>query len=137
LIILIILGEEYKSRSSSLYNFLHPPVTSSLSGPNILLSTLFSNSLCYSLNVRDQVSNPYRTTGKIIVLYILMFKASTYHPVKCQTEEEYGGRQAKLIVTKFILEMRRIRVELGVVLLPEQETIRTLNRRRTASNVRN
>jgi hypothetical protein len=44
-------------------------------GPNILLSTLFSNtlSLCSSLNVRDQVSHPYRTTGKIIVLYILIF----------------------------------------------------------------
>jgi hypothetical protein len=27
LIILIILGEEYKSRSSSLCNFLHSPVT--------------------------------------------------------------------------------------------------------------
>jgi hypothetical protein len=45
-----------------------PPiaVTSSLLGPNILLSTLFSNtlSLCPSLNVRDQVSYPYRTTDK-------------------------------------------------------------------------
>jgi hypothetical protein len=30
LIILIILGKEYKSRSSSLCNFLHSPVTSSL-----------------------------------------------------------------------------------------------------------
>jgi hypothetical protein len=31
---------------------------------------LFSNtlSLCSSLNVTDQVSHPYRTTGKIIVL---------------------------------------------------------------------
>jgi hypothetical protein len=37
-------------------------------GPNILLSTL---SLCSSLNVRAQVSHPYRITGKIIVLYIL------------------------------------------------------------------
>jgi hypothetical protein len=26
------------------------------------------------LNVRDQVSHPYRTTGKIIVLYILIVK---------------------------------------------------------------
>jgi hypothetical protein len=71
LIILIILGGEYKSRSSSLCNFLHPLVISSLVGPNILLSTLFSNtlSLCFSLNVRDQVSQSYRTTGKIIVLY--------------------------------------------------------------------
>jgi hypothetical protein len=38
LIILIILGEEYKSRSSSLCNFHHSPVTSSLFGPNILLT---------------------------------------------------------------------------------------------------
>jgi hypothetical protein len=50
-----------------------PPVTSSLFGPNILLSTLFSNtcSLCSSLNVRDQVLHPYRITGKSIVLYML------------------------------------------------------------------
>jgi hypothetical protein len=26
-----------------------------------------------SLNVRDHVSHPYRTTGKIIILYVLMF----------------------------------------------------------------
>jgi hypothetical protein len=47
----------------------------SLLGPNILLSTLFSNtlSLCSSLSVRDQVSHPYRTTGKVIVLYTLIF----------------------------------------------------------------
>ena len=47
-----------------------------LLGPNILLNTLFSNtlSLCSSLNVSDQVSYPYKTTGKIIVLYILNFK---------------------------------------------------------------
>jgi hypothetical protein len=74
LIILItrILGEEYILWSSSLRSFLQPPVTSSVFGPNILLNTLFSNtlSLCSSLNVRDQVSHPYRTTGKIIVFYI-------------------------------------------------------------------
>jgi hypothetical protein len=39
LIILIILGEEYQSWSSLLCIFLHPPVTSPLFGPNILLST--------------------------------------------------------------------------------------------------
>jgi hypothetical protein len=29
--------------------------------------------LCSSFNVRDQVSHPYKTTGKIIVFYILIF----------------------------------------------------------------
>jgi hypothetical protein len=62
-------------QSSLLCNFLHPPVTSLLFGSNILLSTLFSNSisLCFSLNVRDQVSHPYWTTGKIIVLHTPIF----------------------------------------------------------------
>src|SRR5215469_580877 len=71
-----ILGVEYRSFSSSLCNFLHSPDTSSLLGPNTLLNTLFSNtlSLCSSLNVSDQVSHPYKTTGKIIVLYVLIFK---------------------------------------------------------------
>jgi len=68
-----ILGEQYRSLSSSLCS---SPVTSSLLGPNILLNTLFSNtfSLCSSLNVNDQVSHPYKTNSKIIVLYILIFK---------------------------------------------------------------
>jgi hypothetical protein len=48
--------------------FSQPPITSSLFGPNNLLSTRFSN----SLNVRDKVSHPYKTTGKVIVLYILI-----------------------------------------------------------------
>ena len=64
-----ILGEEYKSFSSSLCNLLHSFVTSSLLGQNIPLSTLFSNtlSLFSSLNVSDQVSHPYKTTGKIML----------------------------------------------------------------------
>jgi hypothetical protein len=49
LIILILLGEEYKSYSLLLCSF------------------------CSALNVRDQVSHPYRTTGKSILLYILIF----------------------------------------------------------------
>ena len=37
---------------------------------------LFSNTLSFlsSRNVSDQASHPYKTTGKIIVLYILIFK---------------------------------------------------------------
>ena len=52
-----ISGKEYRSLSSSLCNFLHSPVTPSLPGPNILLNTLFSDtlSLCSSRNVSDQV----------------------------------------------------------------------------------
>jgi len=56
-----ILGKQYRSLSSSLCNFLHSPVTSSLLGPNTLLNTLFSNTLSLrsSLNVSDQVSHPH------------------------------------------------------------------------------
>ena len=40
-----ILGEDYKSFSSSLCSVLHSPATSSLLGPNILLNTIFA---CFS-----------------------------------------------------------------------------------------
>ena len=71
-----IFGEQYRPLRSSLCSFLHSPVTSPLLDPNILLSTLFSNilSLRSSLNVSDQVLHLYETTGKIIVLDILIFK---------------------------------------------------------------
>ena len=70
----IILGEEYSLLSSSC-SFLHCPVTSCFLGPNIFLSTLFSNtlSLCSSLSVSNQVPHPSKTAGTIIVLYILNF----------------------------------------------------------------
>ena len=46
------------------------------SHPNIRLRILPSNTLSLrsSLNERELVSQPYSTTGNIIVLYILMFK---------------------------------------------------------------
>ena len=52
------------------------PVTSSLLGPNIHHTTMFSNTLSFlsSRNVNDQVSHPYKTIGKILVLYISIFK---------------------------------------------------------------
>jgi hypothetical protein len=69
---LMVSGDEYKSWSSPLCNLLHSIFTSSLSGPSIRLSTLFSNThtLGSFLNVTDQVSRPYKTNGRIVVLYI-------------------------------------------------------------------
>jgi hypothetical protein len=44
--------------------------------PNVLLSTLFSNTLnlCSSVSVTNLVSDTYKTTGKVKVLYILICK---------------------------------------------------------------
>ena len=52
-----IFGKEYRSLSSSLCNFLHSPVTSSLLGPNTLLNTLFSNTLskCVYTHIETKV----------------------------------------------------------------------------------
>jgi hypothetical protein len=62
------VGEEYRS----LCSFPQSPVTSSLLGPQIFLNILFSNTLSLhsSLSLSNQVSHPYKTIGKIIVLYI-------------------------------------------------------------------
>ena len=51
-----ILGEEHRSLSSSLCSFLHSSITLSLLGPNILLSTLFSNTR--SLGLLPQSERP-------------------------------------------------------------------------------
>jgi hypothetical protein len=42
---IIILGEEYKLRSSSLCSYLQSPISSSLFGPNSLVSSRFSCTL--------------------------------------------------------------------------------------------
>ena len=67
--------EKYRQLTFLLCSFLNSPGTSSLLGPNILLSTLFSNSLSLrsSHAIGDPVSHPYKTRGKIILLYILNF----------------------------------------------------------------
>ena len=71
-----IFGELYRSLNSTLCSFLHSLITSSLLGPNILLNTLISNILTLrsSVNVSDQASHPFKTTGKIVVLCIVIFK---------------------------------------------------------------
>jgi hypothetical protein len=54
LILDFIICKVYKFRSSSLCNFLQPPVTSSFIRPYILVSTLFSDTLnLCPLRVRD------------------------------------------------------------------------------------
>jgi hypothetical protein len=64
-----ILGEQYRSLSSSLCSFLHSyyHLSTSLLYPNIFLSTLHSNTLTLhsSLYISNQNSHPLKTTGKI------------------------------------------------------------------------
>jgi hypothetical protein len=89
LITRIIFGDEYRSLSSLLCSLLHSPVASFLLGPTILLSTLLSNtlSLFSCLSVRDQVSQPYKTTGKIIGFKYYCTKLLTHH------EQRFPNRQ--------------------------------------------
>ena len=56
-----ILGEQYRSFSSSLCSFLYSPVTPSFSDPNILPNAPFSNtlSLCSSLIVKQDFIQKY------------------------------------------------------------------------------
>jgi glucose uptake protein GlcU len=54
--------------------FLHPTISSPLL-TNILLSTLFSDtlSLCYFFNPWHEVSHLYKAKGNVILLYIFIF----------------------------------------------------------------
>ena len=59
-----ILGEEYRSLSSSLCSLLHSPVTSSLLGPNILLNTLVQiNIFMWDLRCHGCAYEEYRLVG--------------------------------------------------------------------------
>jgi hypothetical protein len=68
LIIVIILGKEY-----SLCSFLQWSVTSSPLVPNIFKHP----QSVFTPTISDQVSCPYKTADKIIVLYILVFTCLT------------------------------------------------------------
>jgi len=75
MIILTIFGEaSVQVMRLSLCSLLQPPATFSDRNQHIPLATLFSSplKLCSFLNVRDQDLEPYKTTSKIIVLYILI-----------------------------------------------------------------
>jgi hypothetical protein len=49
------MGEEYRSRNSLLWSFLHSPVTSSLLGPNTILNTLFSTTLSLRSSLNEKL----------------------------------------------------------------------------------
>ena len=68
-----ILGEVYRSHSSSLYILLHSPVISSLLGPNILRNIIFSKAICFlsSHNVSDQAT-PHSKRSAILEFYIYL-----------------------------------------------------------------
>lgn len=70
--IALIIFEKLKPCSSSLYNFLLTPATSSLLRPNILGSTLLSNTLSPNLRARDQGFH-IQDDVKAAALYILIF----------------------------------------------------------------
>ena len=60
-----VLGEQYRSLSSSLRSFRHYPGTSSLLGPNILLNIRFSNTItikAYTFKFKSQVNAKQRET---------------------------------------------------------------------------
>jgi hypothetical protein len=73
-------GETDHSPPSCVDLHLHSPNMNSWRGAKlklhtyILLRALFLNIVktCSSLSVRDEFSRPYKTTGKIMVLYILV-----------------------------------------------------------------
>jgi hypothetical protein len=78
-----MFSEEYKLWSSSLCNFLHSYLTSSLSGPNILEHP----QPIFFLNVSDQVAHPCETTGKYMVSYIF----SRFQIEDTKTDSEQTG----------------------------------------------
>jgi len=91
-----------------LFSCLHSPVTSSLLGPNIFLSTLFSNvfGLSFSLSVRDQVSNTYKNTDKFIFPRILIF---VFNPLNAELNPICNF--LALLGAHHILHVNRIRVK--------------------------
>ena len=68
-----VLGEEKRSFSFPLCSFLYTLVTSSLWGASSVFSTLLSNtlSLLSSFSMSDKFAHSHKTTGKIIILYLI------------------------------------------------------------------
>jgi hypothetical protein len=79
--------------------FFLPHSISFLFGINIFLNTLFSNifSLYSSLNIRDQVSHPFKATAKIIFRIINCIRISWCFPVPPNTRMERQIRKRPLL----------------------------------------
>ena len=76
LITQIVLGEQYRSIRYLLCSFLHSPVNIVPLRPKYSHQRpILKTPLCLhsSLNVSNEVSHPYKTTGKIIIPYIFIF----------------------------------------------------------------
>jgi hypothetical protein len=71
---IIAFGAESKSRRSLFCNVLQSPATFSLLCQNTLLGTPLPEYPHPAFFPGDEISHPYKTTGKIMVLYISLFK---------------------------------------------------------------
>jgi hypothetical protein len=93
-------------------NILHSPVTSFLLGSNILLSTLFSNTinLCSFLYVRDQVSHPYKTSSRIMVLYILTFTFLESRQEDCEPNGSKHSPEFSLFLISLCMQFWSVNV---------------------------
>jgi hypothetical protein len=74
------LCEEYRSSSSSLCRFLHSLVTSSLLGPNIHFSSLFSNT--FSLH-----SSSMKTFTRTLLLYVARLPFHGFPDISCNFQK--------------------------------------------------
>ena len=70
-----MLGEEYRSLSSSLGSFLHSPVTSSLLDPNILHNTLFISGELFTVHVNTF----WHVTGKTAIIMLKILGATVHN----------------------------------------------------------
>jgi hypothetical protein len=85
-----------------------PLNTSSLLGPNIVLSALFSNtlSLCSSLRMRDHVSHPYKTTGKFgFVCFIIYVFLEKRREDRIWTEWQQASRKFYLLFISWWMQL--------------------------------
>jgi hypothetical protein len=76
----IIIGEGYKSLSSSFCSFLQSPVTSSLSDPNIPLNTLFTNtlSLLSSLKRTTKFQKIKKSRNTRVITPVILYGCHTW-----------------------------------------------------------